>query len=378
MRIYLIQLLNEALGVPENMLPMAAQVYNTLGEAMASMPQRTKNTPLSLNDEFSTTLTGDFKVGNISFSEVEFQLNIEPDSSVNWLEPGGAAFAFGGYLDPKSGYKRLVTPKNTTVNLRIILRANENDLDMISWDDVADYIKVDGRTRIMTDLAHELKHAFDKNIEGERGEDIFSRMRYKIATDSIGFPPVDRFHYLYYYTSYVENLVRPTEFASELELGNVTKKDFLGTFQKSEVYKILQDAKNASYENLLSSIVDDERAMSVIKGALDRSNLNYSSWSDEEIAEFLLEHEYKKIKQKLKSAYLGFLVQDENNPFFSMFGVDVNRLESEKRKAYEEMSKKIDQFGDNFRAFYKNEANEIRRNAEKLYRKLAKLYAYIQ
>lgn len=381
MRIYLMQLLNEALGVPENMLPIATQVYNEIEKEMNSMSQRIKNTPLSLRDEMSIKLLGDFKIGNTSFSEINFKLQINPDQSVTSLQPGGAAFSFEAGLDPKSGYKRLVTKKTNTVNLRLDLLGPADDLDLISWQEVIDYITIQGKREVISNLAHELKHAFDKSASGEKGDKILGRLKYSVSMDSIGMPPLDNFHFLYYYTNFVENLVRPTEFASELEAGNVTKKDFLSTFQKSDIYRTIQAAKNVSYEGLLDSIVSEPRAINAIKSVLDRSNISYVFWSDKKIAEFFLENEYRRFNHKLKQLYLRYLVQDEsqsNLSFYGMFGINPDDLKDGKKEAFIEMSKEIERFGDDFRAFYENEAKEIRRNAEKVYRKLAKLYAYIQ
>ena len=81
---------NEALGVPENQIDTAIKIYERI---LKIIP---KDYDVSDLKDFKKKFRGDFKVGDVTFSTVEFEIDIEgakqvkanwPDAILVFLEP---------------------------------------------------------------------------------------------------------------------------------------------------------------------------------------------------------------------------------------------------------------------------------------------------
>ena len=77
-----------------------------------------------------------------------------------------------------------------------------------------------------------------------------------------------------YYIHFVENLVRPTEIATELKLGNIDKKGFIDFLNNNETYKRLLEIRDFSYEKMKKTLLLQK---DIIKKSLIHPNISENS-----------------------------------------------------------------------------------------------------
>ena len=153
----------------------------------------------------------------------------------------------GKFDDSKMVYNRY---KDLELGITHVLTIN----DAATYDDFKEYY-VNERKEIIEFIAHELKHYYD----------LFKLGKYKLkdkakydANDVIDFKliPIDNFIYLLYYSSALENLVRPTELYAAIRQNNLKQKDFYNFLLNHDTYRMMQVLKNFTYEKLKQELKD--------------------------------------------------------------------------------------------------------------------------
>lgn len=375
MRICLEQLANEALGIPSGILEIADVVYEEMMNEWASDMKNKYKYPNRLGKGSSTTfnLQGPYTIKDETWDNIEIVIDIQTftKSDNSRYDPlfAGAGFNFQSSLD--KNFKRFEAIRSNTIPLTISLIFNEDN----TWEDVYDFVNTKLEDEIIGTLAHELKHAFDSRKKSD--QKFTSRARYSTATQQTQILPLNAFNYKVYYTHYLENLVRPIEFAKYLQRKKVTKQEFLKELKNSKVYKILDEIKNYSYDELIQSIVSDTRAMQFAEIIVNDEGGDVDMFNKIQLAEFVLNYNYEKIIEAQKDSYL----EAASNSFAEygrFLSGNYGDEGSDKAKAMKEVITDIERFGKNYKAFYKYEVKKMNILAEKTLKKLAKLYAYIQ
>jgi hypothetical protein len=375
MRIYLEQLANEALGIPDGILEMADVVYEEMMNEWAADMKREGYGNISLGKGTSTTFTlqGPYTIKDETWDDIEVVIDIQTfvKQGSSRYDPifAGAGFSFQSSID--SNFKRLKTTPSDTIPLTIRLIFNEDN----TWEDVYDFDNTELESKIVETLSHELKHAFDSRKKSE--QNFTSRSRYSVATQQTPIQSLNSFNYKVYYTHYVENLVRPVEFAKHLQRKKVTKQEFLQKLKDSDTYKILDEIRSYSYDELIQSIIGDKNAIQFAAQRVGDAGEDIDMLDETQLAEIVLDFNYKQIIEAQKDNYLSAASNSfaEYSRFLSGNYGDEG---SDKAKAMKEVIADIERFGNNYKAFYKYEIKKMNMLAEKTLRKLAKLYAYIQ
>jgi hypothetical protein len=374
MRIYLEQLANEALGIPEGILETTDVIYEEMmNEWAEDMKKKYKySNVLGKGGSITLNLQGPYTIKDETWDNVELLIDIKTFKKNNSrLDPifAGAGFSFQSSLD--KNFKRYETVPNNTIPLTLSFVFNEDN----TWEDAYDLVNTKLENKVKETLAHELKHAFDSRKK--QNQKFTSRARYATSTQQTPAQPLNKFNYKVYYTHYIENLVRPVEFAKYLQRKNVTKQEFLKELKNSDIYKMLNETKNFSYDKLIQDITEDFSAMRAAAQIAHNNGKDIDSLDEIQLAEILLEFNYEKIIEAQKEDYLN-AVSDTFSEFSRFLGGNYGDPNSDKAKAVKEIMEDIDRFGKNYKAFYKYEIKKMNMLAEKTLRKLAKLYAYIQ
>ena len=191
--------------------------------------------------------------------------------------------SFGFNAELADDYRKL---KITSDPLTVVL-----DIDFIStsdttWQDILDFFQGPKQADLISSIAHELKHAYDITKQSRTAK---AAVQYRAMHPGIGLPALDEFLFRMYYTSAIENTVRPTEIASFLKAKKVDKKDFLKTLQDTRVYKNLKDAENVSYDRMIETMLSNPRYIEVITDWFHKQTpINPDTLTDEEkIKKFL-------------------------------------------------------------------------------------------
>lgn len=365
--ISLTQLATEALGVPDNLIEVSEQVYEEV------MYYLSKITDQKLTQKHKVNVTGPFTVGDVTFDEINITLDVQPIRSNKVVLLGGA-YSFQAGVDQTKDYKRLVYEPTSTVDILVNIGLPEEVITDGTWETVADFVAGPGRKTVLSTLAHEIKHAHDQTKLSDKGEKIVGRLKYSRSTDPTGLGPVDEFNYYIYYTYFLENLVRPTEFAIDLKYKGVTKKGFLRALKSSEVYKNLKKAQSYSYDEMIKKLL---QAAPKIRKAYEDAGWDLSKKTDEQLIDDVLKASYKQKLFDSARTYANHISRSVGEMMELILGpVGKSKINQEKKDAFEEVVADINRY-DNYKDFYKNEEKKIKREADKVLRRLAKLYAYI-
>jgi len=380
MRIYLEQLANEALGIPDGILEMADVVYEEMMNEWAMDMEKNKYKypqMLGKGSDTSFILRGPYTIKDETWDDIEVVIDIQTfvkqgnSIVIPRYDPifAGAGFSFQSSID--NNFKRLKTTPSNKIPLTIRLIFNEDN----TWEDAYDFANTKLEDKIKETLAHELKHAFDSRKKSE--QKFTSRSRYDVATQQTPIQSLNSFNYKVYYTHYVENLVRPVEFAKYLQNKKVTKQEFLQKLKDSDVYKILDEIRSYSYDELVQSIIKDRNAMQFAAQMVGNSGGDIDMLDETQLAEIVLKINYNQVIEAQKDNYLQ-AASDSFNEYSKFLSGNYGDEGSDKAKAVKDVVADLDRFGKNYKAFYKYEIKKMNMLAEKTLRKLAKLYAYIQ
>lgn len=128
-------------------------------------------------------------------------------------------------------------------------------------------------------LSHELMHMYENFKVKTTG--ITNRVQY-VSYQGVNMPPVlSKFTYLLYYTSSIENTVRPTEVYQSILDNDITKDQFEKFLQENIVIKKLKDAKNFSLSKLKKEIENDEIVNRMVQDAINDGYKSIGSVSDD-------------------------------------------------------------------------------------------------
>lgn len=365
----LVQLATEALGIPENILEVNEEIYNKILKFLSMR----KAISFSDADSLNTSIKGPFKIGDTVLDKVNVTIETQPTQR-NEITTVGAAYGLKSALDGKV-FKYEQSP---IAEIRISIGIPQTRYSLGGkWSEVYDHLTGQGKIVTLSSLAHELKHAYDNAKMGNLGEPVPGRIKYQRSTEMVGLLPLDKFNYFIYYTYFIENLVRPVEVAAELKYNKVTKGEFVQALQNTDVYKKLKTAQALSYNGMVQDIINDPNSMGFVSRSLLHANpkLDLDEYSDEEVVASFLQLVYQ---DKMENSLQGYasMAASSMGEFFKLMNEDFQGIQQDKVETYKEVVKEINRFEDH-RDYYINEEKKIKIIVDKVIRRLAKLYAYI-
>ena len=276
--------INEALGVPDNILDAAEVVFDIFAQNIKSI--RTKEEQYVFGGDLDIEL-GDKK--KIKIDEYELEVNITELSEIKG-KPIIMSMAMGQRFrfDRDVMMKRI--EQSTTAEFEIEFGVSDDD----EWEpsDLYEVLMKDKDTHLSS-LAHEIKHKYDKqakelDLVGRDADYVANQRR-----STFGIPVIDQkfFRYMYFINA-TENLVRPTELASEMKSKNITKSQFREFLENQKVYQELIEIKNFSYEKLIEGLY---KQMKRVDALLDHVDEDPTDMTDEEKVNRVLELVYVNI-----------------------------------------------------------------------------------
>jgi hypothetical protein len=183
-----------------------------------------------------------------------------------------------------------------------------------------------------------------------------------------------------YYIHSIENLVRPVEVASLMKSKNITKSKFLDFLQTNRVFKELVEIKNFTFEDFINQLKENEDRLDALLNHIgeDPSNMNID----------------QKIDRVLEVTYID-LVNNRMEMFVRMtehhmddmikFGAQLGLLPSHLKKDAKKLQKTDEirqkflsqtiKYEKNPTKFFKDEIENFQYIANKMLKKISKLYA---
>lgn len=337
----------ERLGVPEGVLDIAEEIYPKVLLSIGD------NDTVEMLENSSIYVNGDFNINDFNFNRILFNYKFIENDELKIV--GMSQSAISKLTDE---YKLKTVPADGIVELKIIIAGPKS----MKGSNIKELLE-ENKKIVISSLSHELKHAYDDYKSGD--ENVLKRASYNVYTkEHFGIRPIDSFLQRLYFTSSIESLVRPTEVASLLKMGDVTKKGFIDFIKNNETYKLLTELSNFNIEDWRNEI--KEYIPEIIEFFEHLEVENIEVLDEEEIVDEFLKVCYVIIKNmKSKQTYDMFL----NKPMEMLVG-----FIPEKDRIFRKHLNKINQFGNDYKKFYEYEAKTIRYVANNLRKKIAKLF----
>ena len=351
------KLISERLGVPDFILDSANTLYELVADYLKNISEK--------RNEYTIEQDVQLPIGDMMVDEVEININVEELDEQDETEIASMGVA------NRFGFNDDILMKIQLVNNKLELTINFVTNEDWEYPDLYNVFTKD-KTHSESVLAHELKHKYDKT---KKRVDLIGRdAEYQsyIKGMRFGIPVIDRFILYSYYIQHVENLVRPTEIASRMRQGGITKDKFREFLENDIVYQELLKIKNFSYEYLIQSMKEQ---IDRVKNLLDYINMDYEDMSEDEMITKVLELVYVNLVNT-KLEVFDRMTTNRRDDFLmqlaQVFGMPPE-LEN-KMKVRKKFFNYVIKYRDREIEFFVDECEKFNYIATKMIKKIGKLY----
>jgi len=364
-----LKFINEALGVPDNILDAADTLYNIVERDIKSIRD--------IQDEYNFDGELEFELGDkkkikidsytltVKIEEIEDEEGVLDIVSMAM----GGAFAFN-----RDVYMKENEP-STILGLTITFAVGEN------WKPEGLIEKMEeDKDEHVASLAHEIKHKYDKQSKqfGLIGQDAEYQATQRRGI--FGIPVIDRVFFRYlYYISGIENLVRPTEVAYKLKRKNITKSQFKEFLENNVVYKELVEIKNFTFEDFINQLKESEDRLDAL---IEHIGDDPSDMTIDEKIKIVLEVSYIDLVNNRMQMFMTMTEHgmDDVIKFGTQLGILPPELEGnlegiQKTDAIrQKFLKYVMKYEKNPTKFFEDEIENFQYVANKMLKKISKLY----
>ena len=345
--------LEEALGIPTNVVEEAERVY----EELLEMSKTCQN-----NSEIykKTFLDFNLQIKEQTFRNMMIFLTFHRTEKESGIHNASSLFGYELNLTTR----RIKIIDGDVIALMLVCDLpKEGD-----QRELKDYLKK-SKDHVVSILSHELHHYFSsrmqKSVKFEQ-----SAFYSAISKVKIGIPTIDRFIEALYLTTAAESLVQPSEVFAKIKLNNITKGQFFDFFQSHEILKRLRSASLLTFEDFVEDLKNEE------------DNLDQFLLKHIDIAKLTTK---EKINQALKIA-VGLLIKEKADYYAKYYklayrdAVNQNGLQNTlDKKDIEETLKNIQKdlrkYVGREREFFSDYLKIVNIKASKTLKKIGKLYA---
>jgi len=365
-----LNLINEALGVPNNILDAADMLYDIVERDIKSIRD--------IQDEYNFDGELEFELGDkkkIKIDSYTLTVKIEEidnEEGVLDIVSMGMGGAFGFNRDV---YMKENEP-STILGLTITFAVGEN------WKPEGLIEKMEeDKDEHVASLAHEIKHKYDKQSKqfGLIGQDAEYQATQRRG--NFGIPVIDKVFFRYlYYISGIENLVRPTEVAYKLKRKNITKSQFKEFLENNVVYKELVEIKNFTFEDFINQLKESEDRLDAL---IEHIGDDPSDMTIDEKIKIVLEVSYIDLVNNRMQMFMTMTEHgmDDVIKFGTQLGILPPELEGnlegiQKTDAIrQKFLKYVMKYEKNPTKFFEDEIENFQYVANKMLKKISKLYA---
>jgi hypothetical protein len=365
-----LKFINEALGVPDNILDAAEMLYDIVERDIKSIDSVEEEyefdgeIKLELGDKHKVMM--DSYELNVKIEEIEDQEGVLDIISMGMR--GGFGFNRDVYMKE--------TEPSTTLELTITFAVGEN------WEPSGLIQKMEeDKDSQIASLAHEIKHKYDKQSKqfGLIGPDAMYQATQRRG--NFGIPVLDRVFFRYmYYIHGIENLVRPVEVASLMKSKNITKSQFRDFIENNRVYRELIEIKNFTFEDFITQLKESEDRLDALLEHIDEDPSNMTL--DEKINK-VLEVTYIDLVNNRMDMFI-IMTQhhmDDMIKFAGQLGMLPPNLDDavKKLEKTDEVRRKflkyVMKYEKNPTKFFEDEIENFQYIANKMIKKISKVYA---
>lgn len=393
------ELFEMAMGVPEGNVEMANLAYQRLLDITDEEISELLEVP---DEPVRLIITGQFKINDFKFNIVSIDITVSESDTLydkgRGPELAGMSFKDRPEIEKVDNKFFFKSSSNGVVRLGINIAVPFLDMEP---DDLREFFE-EKKVSMVASLSHEFKHAYDmfkKPITKASDRTEYSAF----GEMCFGIKPIDDFFYQLYFTTTVENLVRPAELAGAINAGEVDKEKFMDFLKDNRTHKQLKQIleyvpglndpkflstyrKNYTPEELatipenrltpkeigrigfanMKSELSKPKVIEMIKKRLDDSDIDYPS-SDKLIVDFILKLAYENLRaQKIGTLHTFLMKADPSNILMALLGQEVR---------FEYLDEYIEKISyTNYEDFFENEIKRFIFVSQKVLKKISKLY----
>jgi len=365
-----LKFINEALGVPDNILDAAEMLYDIVERDIKSID--------SVEEEYEFDGEIQLELGDkhkVMIDSYELKVKIEEIEDQEGVLDIISMGMGGGFTFNRDVYMKETQP-STTLELTITFAVGEN------WEPEGLIQKMEeDKDSQIASLAHEIKHKYDKQSKqfGLIGPDAMYQATQRRS--NFGIFVLDRVFFRYmYYIHGIENLVRPVEVASLMKSKNITKSQFREFIENSRVYKELVEIKNFTFEDFITRLKDNEDRLDALLNHIgeDPSNMTIDQKIDRvlEVAYIDLVNNRMQMFMIMTSQHMDDMIK-----FAGQLGMLPPNLDDEVKKLEktDEVRQKflsyVMKYEKNPTKFFEDEIENFQYIANKMIKKISKVYA---
>jgi predicted CopG family antitoxin len=366
-----LNLINESLGVPDNILDAADMLYDVVEQDI-----KTINT---IQDEYDFDGEINFELGDKKKIKIDsYTLTVKIEEIED--EKGGVLDIISMGMEGGFGFNRDVymkeTESSTTLELSITFAVGEN------WEPEGLIQKMEEeRDEHVSSLSHEIKHKYDKQSKQFGLMGLDAEYQATQIRGTFGIPAIDSVFYRFmYYIHAIENLVRPTEVAYSMRRKNITKSQFKEFLENNRVYKELLEIKNFSFDDFISQLKEQEERLNKL---LEHVGEDPSNMTIDEKIKRVLEVVHIDLVNNKMDLFVEMTTHSSDN--FLQMALDIGLLPPNAENNIEGLKKTneirqkffnyVIKYQENPTKFFENEFKNFNFVANKMLKKISKLYA---
>lgn len=346
--------IKEVVGVPAGILKSAEQLYDNLLNALEDTNDMEFIFRGTFKEEFSFPTK--FKINEMDITSVDVLVNY------NVIENKEVELSSAGYMGELGvNYRRFMLifmnePNEVNLSMDFLI---PNDREVV-FEELIDYM-YENKAIITSSLAHELKHAYDSFKRPNRKITTQADYQANTTADGYGIGAFRKFYMMLYLATTIEQLVKPTEVASRMDLGNINQKDFLEFLLNDRTYNDFNDLRNYSMNELISDLLKQEKKL--------RNFEQFKNLPQDEFINQLLKVGYINLTQEKINSVKEFVVRD-NDRLLRKMGLDTPNMEY-----FLKQVDKYTKYADNPKDFFIKEIKFLNIVGDKMIKKLGKLYS---
>ena len=370
-------LIIEKLGVPENILETAEEVYHQIVSELQDITNGNNRLQKRYNKntgqyELVTQrlISGNYRISDSIFTKIKFLVVYIPTNQYTETVVSSMGSGHGVNLN-FNDFRITYAFDEDTIRLRIIFLFPPDNQNFLQ--DAVDIITKDPNERISA-ISHELLHSYS-NIK-RKGIKARKESEYMFYNDAMAefmddSPALTKFLTTLYYLDGYENLARPSQVASQIRTKNITKNQFRDFLENDQTYNELKNIRDYTYDDFRRDLWNDIKNLSAPPNMPPETKFNR-----------FLEYAFEFIKDGKIGTNKNFLTnelskQSAANIGDAQFQNLVNQMTNDNlKKANNELEKYAQsQYGDkNISRFFENTIKIFNFVAGELLKKLSKLY----
>jgi len=343
------ELLQEALGVPSGIIDSTKKIFKNLSTQIDDVDKESEDL------EYEFEIREEITISDITFDGVDFRITCHKLDEYDSIEIAGYGVGTEIIKSRTQPTIRFGVPDILRIAMILVVPSD------FTFNQISELFKTQ-QTEIISSLTHEIKHSFDhvkkpiENTANTAKYSVYSKFK-------PGPPPINKLLHYMYFVTVTENLVRPSELASIIDVEQISRKDFLNFLTSNYTYKMLKEINSFSVEKFKKDLLE---YLPMIEEILEELNVPTNISDDEKINEFLNIF-LITLKNAKASEISGMLISN-------FMEAVTGKIHPNKEKYFTQFIKKLNKFK-NGQQFLEYQEKYFKFVTTKVMKKLSKLYA---